>query len=150
MYLAFYSAVIISFPRGKCKKYYCGSRYLRDVDYICIHLANRSNAQHAKAPESGQLFAFAQFRLQSNTNFDSLYKPCPLMVTAEFAHRVDNLIHLPQGHTVHLPIELVETVTNLLGIALVGFCVGAVELIQHRPAIRIAGVKRMGQHIGFH
>ena len=36
------------------------------------------------------------------------------MIPAEFADRVDDLIHLPQGHSVHLPVEFIEVRLYLL------------------------------------
>ena len=42
-----------------------------------------------------------QFCLQQNVDLDSLDKSRPLVIPAESAHWVDDLIHLPQLHAVH-------------------------------------------------
>lgn len=36
------------------------------------------------------------------------------MVTAQHTDRIDDLIHLPQGHSVHLPVEFIEVRLYLL------------------------------------
>ena len=54
------------------------------------------------------------------------------MVTAQPANRVDDLIHLPQLHSVHLPIQFVEVFPDRSIIHLVGISVGFVEQCQYR------------------
>ena len=44
---------------------------------------------------------------------------------------------------IQILLQLLESITNLLGIVLMGFCIGMVELIQYRQTIRIARVKGM-------
>ena len=61
------------------------------------------------------------------------------MITAEGTDWVDDLIHLPQGHTVHLMIKLIEVCTDLLVVIGTVFVVAFVEHGQNRLAITVAG-----------
>jgi len=36
------------------------------------------------------------------------------MIPAEIAHQVNDLTHLPEQHSVHLLVELIEVLTDLL------------------------------------
>ena len=63
------------------------------------------------------------------------------MIPAEFANRVDDLIHLPQGHAVHLPVEFVEVFFDLLVMVRVILVVTLVEHDQDR--LTIAVVRRV-------
>ena len=46
-------------------------------------------------PSGGQSLSWCHLLCQENTNANSLNKSSFLMIPAEFANRVDNLIHLP-------------------------------------------------------
>ena len=50
------------------------------------------------------------------------------MIPAEFTDWIDNLVHLPQGHSVHLLVELVEVRFYLL---VVVWAVFVMTFIQH-------------------
>ena len=47
-----------------------------------------------------------QFLSHPHSYFNPLHKTGTLMVTAELADRIDDLIHLSQGHPVHLLVQL--------------------------------------------
>ena len=49
-----------------------------------------------------------QFCLQQDTNLDSLDEAGSLVIPAEPAHWIDDSIHIPQLHPVHLAVELIE------------------------------------------
>ena len=49
------------------------------------------------------------------------------MVTAQLADRIDDLIHLPQGHSVHLLVKLIEIRLYLLIIVGIVLVVAFVE-----------------------
>ena len=68
-----------------------------------------------------------QFCRKPYTNLDSFYKPCLLMIPAELANRVNDLIHLPQGHSIHLLVKLVEVRTDLFIVVWIVFVVAFVE-----------------------
>ena len=57
------------------------------------------------------------------------------MIPAEFAHRVDDLVHLSQGHPVHLLVELMEVRSYLLIVVGIVFVVALVEHGQDRFAV---------------
>ena len=58
--------------------------------------------------------------------------------TAQAAAEVEHCVVIIQGQYTQILLQFLETVPNFLGISLMGFCVGPVELIQHRLAIWIA------------
>ena len=51
---------------------------------------------------------------QKNTQTDSFDESSLLMIPAEFADRVDDVVHLSQRHSVHPQVELIEVRTDLL------------------------------------
>ena len=55
-----------------------------------------------------------QFCRKPYTNLDSLNKTSLFIIPAELADRVNNVIHLPQGHSVHLLVKLIEVRADLL------------------------------------
>ena len=57
------------------------------------------------------------------------------MIPAEIAHQVNDLIHLPEQHSVHLLVELIEVLTDLLIVIGIVFFVAFVEQGQDRLAI---------------
>ena len=67
---------------------------------------------------------------------------------AQVATQIEHCVVILQGKHTQILFQFLESVTNFFGIALMGFCVGPVELIQHRPTIGIAGVKGMDFYIG--
>ena len=75
------------------------------------------------------------FFYQSHTNLDSLNKTCPLMIPAELADRVYDFVHLPERHSIHLLVELVEIRTNLLVVIGIVFVVTFVEHSQNGLSI---------------
>ena len=68
-----------------------------------------------------------QFCRKPYTNLDSFYKPCLLMIPAEFTNWVDDLIHLPQGHSVHLLVKLIEGRADLFIVVWIVFVVAFLE-----------------------
>ena len=74
-----------------------------------------------------------QFCRKPYTNLDSLYKPCLLMIPAEFTNWVDDLIHLPQGHSVHLLVELVEVRFYLLVVVWAVFIMALIAEASESP-----------------
>ena len=54
------------------------------------------------------------------------------MVSAQCAYWIDDFIHLPQFHSVHQSIQLVEVILNCTVIHLVGISIGFVEQSQYR------------------
>ena len=83
----------------------------------------------------------SQFCYQANTNLNSLHEASSLVIPAELTDWVDDLIHLPQGHAIHLPVQLVEVFLDLfvvIGIVLV------VALVEHgSDRLAIAVVRRV-------
>ena len=69
------------------------------------------------------------------------------MVPAEFADRVDDFVHLPQGHPIHLLVQLIEICFYLLIIIGAVFVVAFIEHSQH--GISIAVVEWMLLDMGF-
>ena len=57
--------------------------------------------------------------------------------------QIENCVVIIQWQYTQILLQLLESITNLLGIVLMGFCIGMVELIQYRLTIRIARVKGM-------
>jgi len=53
------------------------------------------------------------------------------MIPAEFAYGINDLIHLPELHPVHLLVELIEVRTDLLVVIGVVFVVAFVEHLQN-------------------
>ena len=49
-----------------------------------------------------------QFVFQKDTYLDTLHKTSFLMVTAQLADRIDDLVHLPERHPIHQLIQFVE------------------------------------------
>lgn len=76
-----------------------------------------------------------------------MYEPRPLIIPAEFADRVDDLIHLPERHSVHQLVELMEVMFELVIVHRIGF---GKSLIEHRQnGIAIAEAGRMGFNVRF-
>ena len=70
------------------------------------------------------------------------------MISTQNTYRVDDLIHLPQVHAVHLPVEFVEVLFDSTIVHPVGFSVGFVEQCQHRIAVPDReGIGRTDLHI---
>jgi len=69
------------------------------------------------------------------------------MIPAEFTDRVDDLVHLSQGHPIHLLVEYVEVGFYLLVVVGIIFIVAFVEHGQN--GLPIAVVWWMGFDIGF-
>ena len=69
------------------------------------------------------------------------------MIMAEFTDWIDNLIHLPQGHSVHLLVELVEVRLYLLIVIGIIFVIAFVE--HGQDGLSIAKVRGMHLNIGF-
>ena len=59
------------------------------------------------------------------------------MMPAELTDGIDDLIHLPEGHAVHLPVELIEVFLDLLIIVRVVLVVALVEHGQDRLTIAV-------------
>ena len=57
------------------------------------------------------------------------------MIPAEFADRIDDVIHLPERHSVHLLVELMEVRTDLFVIVGIVFVVAFVEHGQDGVAV---------------
>ena len=43
-----------------------------------------------------------------NTNLDTFNEASLFVIPAELTNRIDNLVHIPDGHSVHLPVKFVE------------------------------------------
>ena len=86
---------------------------------------------------------------QKNTQTDSFNEACPLMIPAEPANRIDDLIHLPQRHAIHLLVELVEICTDLLIVVGIVFIVALVEQGQDRFAVPEVGGIRFDMRFQF-
>ena len=61
------------------------------------------------------------------------------MISTEFTDWVDNLIHLPQGHTVHLLIKFIEVRFNLLVVIGIVLVVAFIEHGECRLTVAIVG-----------
>lgn len=59
------------------------------------------------------------------------------MIPTQFAYRIDDLIHLPQGHSVHLPVQLIEICLYLLVVVRIVFVMVFVKHGQVRFPISI-------------
>ena len=64
-----------------------------------------------------------------------MHEARPFMMATKAAHRINDLIHLPQGHAVHLLVEPLEIRLDLLIGHGVDVAVGFVEEAQHRLVI---------------
>lgn len=93
----------------------------------------RNNALPSGEDRSA-LFLLIQFVLQTDTNFNTFYKAFLFMIPAQLINRIDDLIHLPQGHPIHLLVEFVEACPNLL---IVIWVVLIVTLVEHGEAMAI-------------
>ena len=69
---------------------------------------------------------------------DAIPESLALIGTAQAAAKIENCVVIIQGQYTQILLQFLETVPNLLGISLMGFRIGMVELIQHRLAIWIA------------
>ena len=69
------------------------------------------------------------------------------MIPAEFTDWVDNLIHLPERHSVHLLVELIEVRAVLFVIVGIVFVVALVKHGEDR--LTITEIRRLGFDIGF-
>jgi len=70
-------------------------------------------------PADGQIHlpavSFIRYLLcKQNTQANPFNEASPLMIPAEFTDRVDDLVHLPERHSVHLLVELVEICADQL------------------------------------
>ena len=61
------------------------------------------------------------------------------MIPAQLTDRVDNLIHLLQGHAVHLPVEFVEVFLDLFVVIGIVLVVALIEHGQNRLTIAVVG-----------
>ena len=61
------------------------------------------------------------------------------MITAEGTDRIDNLIHLPERHPIHLLVQLIEVCFNLLVVIGTVFVVAFIEHSQNRFTITVVG-----------
>ena len=61
------------------------------------------------------------------------------MIPAQLTDGINDSVYLLQGHTVHLPVELVEVFLDLLIIVRVVLVVALVEQGQNRLAIAVVG-----------
>ena len=82
-----------------------------------------------------------------NANLDTLNKTSLFMIPAELTDRIDDVIHLPQGHPVHLLVKLIEVCLYLLIIIWIVLVVAFVEHSQNR--LPIAKVRWMGFNVRF-
>ena len=62
------------------------------------------------------------------------------MVSAEGVNRIEDLIHLPQIHTVHLEVQFVEVCLEPVIVKAVAFAVGFVQLGKYRVTIAETGL----------
>ena len=69
---------------------------------------------------------------------DAIPESFAFVCTAQAAAKIENCVVIIQGQYTQILLQFLETVPNLLGISLMGFRIGMVELIQHRLAIWIA------------
>ena len=69
------------------------------------------------------------------------------MVTAQFADWIDDLIHLPKRHPIHLLVELIEICLYLLVVIGIVFVMALIEHSQNR--LSIPEIRWMGFDLGF-
>ena len=50
-------------------------------------------------------------------HFYSLHETSLFMIPAQLTYRTDNLIHLPQGHSVHLLVQFIEVCLYLFAVS---------------------------------
>jgi len=97
------------------------------------------------------VFLILQFLLQFHrkvySDLHTVNESSPLMIPAELADRVDDPIHLLQGHAVHLPVEFVEVFLDLFIVVGVVLVVALVEHGQNRLTVAVAGW--MLHNVGF-
>lgn len=89
------------------------------------------------------------FLSQSDADFDTFLEAVFFVVTAEVADRVDNLIHFPEGFSVHGCVEVIEILPDDLIIESIELCVDIEQHLQQGFRIAILVVRRVGFHIGF-
>ena len=82
-----------------------------------------------------------QFLSQADTDPDALHEARPLVVTAEGTERIQDGIHLPEGHAVHGLVEGMEVRLGLCVVHVVDLVVGFVETSQ--DGITVAEVWRI-------
>ena len=93
-------------------------------------------------------FLFRQLTRQQHSDLHPMYKSRPLMLPAEEAHWVDDLIHLLQRHPVHQLVQLMKSILDLSVRHGVALAVGFIEKVQNRirvPQIRGMGVQAAAQ-----
>jgi len=77
----------------------------------------------------------------------AVQKGLAFICTAQATTQIENCVVIIQWQYTQILLQLLESITNLLGIVLMGFCIGMVELIQYRLTIRIARVKGMSYRL---
>lgn len=70
-----------------------------------------------------------------NANPYPCHKPSPFMISAEGADGIEDVIYLPQIHTVHLAVQFVEVRLDPVIVHAVLFAVGLVQQGKYRIAV---------------
>ena len=72
---------------------------------------------------------------------EAIYEGFAFIGHADPAAKVEHRIVIVQGQNLQKGLQFFEAFPDAWRVVFVGFCVGTVKLIQHRFAIRIAGIK---------
>jgi hypothetical protein len=99
-------------------------------------------------PGGGQSCSWCYLLYQKNSDADSIDETRTLVIPAEFADWIDDLIHFPQGHSVHLLVEFIEVCLDLFVVIRIDFAVAFVE--HGQDGVGIAEVEWMGFDVRFY
>ena len=85
--------------------------------------------------------------VQSIANLNSFGETSLLMLPAEGADHINDPIHLTEGHSVHLLVQIDKGIFDLSVVQPVAFAVSVVQHIQDRVAVAVTVVWWMICHI---
>ena len=109
-----------------------------------VHMVIRERTEYARpgtVTAPGQ-FLFRQLPRQQHSDLHPMYKSRPLMLPAEKAHWVYDLVHLLQRYPVHQLVQLMKTILDLSVRHGVTLAVGFIEKVQN--GIRDPQIRGMG------
>ena len=79
---------------------------------------------------------------------DAIPESFAFVCTAQAAAEVEHCVVVIQWQGVQVFLQLLKAITNLRRIALVGFSIGLIELIQYCFATAVTGIKGMALNVG--
>ena len=70
-----------------------------------------------------------------NTNLDTFNESSLFVIPAELTNRIDNLVHIPDGHSVHLPVKFIEIRFDFIVVILTAKCLLGVPVLKYRECL---------------